>query len=84
MQENRNTLVAITLSILVLILWTVFYEKPKIEAYQRQQIAEQEQEVKLKKSQIKSSKGVISNKKVHLSVIKIKNFLVEMKLLVKI
>lgn len=63
MQENRNILVAITLSILVLILWTVFYEKPKIEAYQRQQIAEQEQEVKLKKSQIINSKGKVSNKK---------------------
>lgn len=57
MQENRNTLIAITLSILVLVIWTFFYEKPRIEAYEKQEISKREKEVKLQKTKLAKSKA---------------------------
>ena len=59
MQENRNILIAIILSALVLFSWTIFYEQPRIEAYEKQQIAKKKQEDKLNKSVNK-----ISDKKI--------------------
>ena len=44
MNENRNILIAITLSVIILITWTIFYEQPRIEAYQEQQIAAQKEQ----------------------------------------
>ena len=50
MQENRNILISIILSILVLFIWSVFYEQPKIEEYQKDQIVQNAKEAKFKKT----------------------------------
>jgi YidC/Oxa1 family membrane protein insertase len=65
MQENRNILISITLSILVLFIWSVFYEQPRMEEYQKDQIAKNAKEAKFKKAEnnIKDQKIVtIKNK----------------------
>jgi YidC/Oxa1 family membrane protein insertase len=49
MQENRNILISIILSILVLFIWSVFYEQPRIEEYKKDQIAKNEKEDKFRK-----------------------------------
>lgn len=60
MQDNRNILIAVTLSVLVLLIWSVFYEQPRMKAYEEDQIAKNKQEEKTYKSQNNN----ISDKKI--------------------
>lgn len=70
MQNNKNILIATTLSLIVLLGWTWFYEKPRLEqkefaqrhALEQQKL--QQKEVKKAESEIKTSqeKGVVRSK----------------------
>lgn len=85
MQNNKNILIATTLSLIVLLGWTWFYEKPRLEQKefaQRQFLKQQklqQQEVKKAATEIKTQeKGVVRGKNLEeILVLKDKNTIID-------